>query len=566
MAKASANVVFSLATRNRFWFGMISRVSTTLSSSAMPASAKRIRRWPSKWNGLVTTPMVRMPSARAVLAIMGAAPVPVPPPMPAVTNTMLAPERWSRISSRTSCAAAAPTSGCEPAPKPCVTWVPIWMMRCAFDMASACASVLATMKSTPCRPAAIMLLTALPPAPPTPNTIMRAFISRISVMSVIFASRLLRQAGNERTRIATYKPCGLLPLWSRLDVPVGAQLFRGCRSSRRLGHRSAEPPPQLQAVPSPPWLPQSRRSPAAAQPSDDRRARARARKLLCDRLPLLRAARSPPSMPRSLPLMGRCCLPGDHLVAEAYAAFQRDQRSPGLCHHPKVSAATGVAWQANKRPLARFSGGHLVLLSQKVAFYEVGWNQLNGEIHVSTEAAMGHRRSGTIESRFAEYVEGLVSVIGHADRAQPLRDYCAGLMMPCERKSVEPLAAVTAPARVAAQHQSLLHFVGEGHWSDEAVLAKVREMVLPEIERRGPIEAWIIDDTGFPKKGRHSVGVARQYCGQLGKEDNCQVAVSLSLANDHASLPVTYRLYLPQEWTSDDERPPCADVRHRSSI
>jgi SRSO17 transposase len=167
---------------------------------------------------------------------------------------------------------------------------------------------------------------------------------------------------------------------------------------------------------------------------------------------------------------------------------------------------------------------------------------------------MGHRRSGTSESRFADYVEGLVSVIGHADRAQPLRDYCTGLMMPCERKSVEPLAAVTAPARVAAQHQSLLHFVGEGNWSDAVVLTKVREMVLPAIERHGPIEAWIIDDTGLPKKGRHSVGVARQYCGQLGKEDNCQVAVSLSIANAHASLPVAYRLYLPQEWTSDAER------------
>jgi len=69
-------------------------------------------------------------------------------------------------------------------------------------------------------------------------------------------------------------------------------------------------------------------------------------------------------------------------------------------------------------------------------------------------------------------------------------------------------------------------------------LAKVRELVLPGIERHGEIEAWIIDDTGFPKKGRHSVGVARQYCGQLGKPDNCQVAVSLSLANHHASLPV----------------------------
>ena len=116
------------------------------------------------------------------------------------------------------------------------------------------------------------------------------------------------------------------------------------------------------------------------------------------------------------------------------------------------------------------------------------------------------------------------------------------------------MAAVTAPSRVAAQHQSLLHFVGEGRWSDELVLAKVREMVLPKIEQEGPIEVWIIDDTGFPKKGRHSVGVARQYCGQLGKEDNCQVAVSLSIANHHASLPVAYRLYLPQDWADDGDR------------
>jgi SRSO17 transposase len=158
------------------------------------------------------------------------------------------------------------------------------------------------------------------------------------------------------------------------------------------------------------------------------------------------------------------------------------------------------------------------------------------------------------EVRFSAYVEELVGVIGHADRAKPLRDYCQGLMLPCERKSVEPMAAVTAPERTAAQHQSLLHFVGEGRWSDERVLAKVREMVLPAIERHGPIDAWIIDDTGFPKKGTHSVGVARQYCGQLGKQDNCQVAVSLSLANAHASLPVAYRLYLPESWASDPAR------------
>jgi SRSO17 transposase len=163
-------------------------------------------------------------------------------------------------------------------------------------------------------------------------------------------------------------------------------------------------------------------------------------------------------------------------------------------------------------------------------------------------------RANESESRFAGYVEGLVSVIGHADRAGPLHDYCVGLMLPGERKSVEPMAAKTAPARTSAQHQSLLHFVGVAAWSDEKVLGKVCEMVLPEIERHGPIEAWIIDDTGFPKQGSHSVGVARQYCGQLGKRDNCQVAVSLSIANHHASLPVACRLYLPQDWAQDGER------------
>src|SRR6202047_3444816 len=167
---------------------------------------------------------------------------------------------------------------------------------------------------------------------------------------------------------------------------------------------------------------------------------------------------------------------------------------------------------------------------------------------------MGLRRSEAIASRFAAYVEGLTSVFGVPPVPKPLRDYCTGLMMPCERKSVEPMAAVTAPERTAAQHQSLLHFVGEGKWSDAKVLAKVRELVLPQIGRRGSIEAWIIDDTGFPKKGIHSVGVARQYCGQLGKQDNCQVAVSLSLANHHASLPVAYQLYLPQDWAQDRER------------
>jgi SRSO17 transposase len=181
-------------------------------------------------------------------------------------------------------------------------------------------------------------------------------------------------------------------------------------------------------------------------------------------------------------------------------------------------------------------------------------NQLWGEIRSSAGAGMDLQSTGGSEARFDAYVEGLVSVIGHADRAGPLRDYCVGLVMPGERKSVEPIAAVTAPARTAAQHQSLLHFVGQSPWRDEKVLSKVDEMVRPAIERHGPIEAWIIDDTGFPKKGEHSVGVARQYCGQNGKVENCQVAVSLSLANHHASLPVAYRLYLPEDWAADSKR------------
>jgi len=162
--------------------------------------------------------------------------------------------------------------------------------------------------------------------------------------------------------------------------------------------------------------------------------------------------------------------------------------------------------------------------------------------------------SGGSEARFAAYVEALGQVLGHADRQEPMRDYCLGLLMPIARKSVEPLAAVTAPATVAAKHQSLLHFVGNAAWSDAAMLGKVSELVLPAIERSGPIEAWIIDDTGFPKKGQHSVGVTRQYCGQLGKQDNCQVAVTLSLANHDASLPVAYRLYLPEDWAQDQAR------------
>src|SRR5579862_7465925 len=155
---------------------------------------------------------------------------------------------------------------------------------------------------------------------------------------------------------------------------------------------------------------------------------------------------------------------------------------------------------------------------------------------------------------FAAYVGELASVIGHVGRVAPLHDYCAGLLASEGRRSVEPMAALTAPAEVSVQHQRLLHFVGEADWSDARVLMKVRQLVVPVIEDGEPIKAWIIDDTSYPKQGNHSVGVHHQYCGQLGKQANCQVVVTLSIANHHASLPVAYRLYLPQTWAKDRKR------------
>ncbi len=158
------------------------------------------------------------------------------------------------------------------------------------------------------------------------------------------------------------------------------------------------------------------------------------------------------------------------------------------------------------------------------------------------------------EKSLAAYLDGLARAAGHADRHEPLKDDCKGLLLPGERKSIEPMAARLHPDRVQAARQSLHHLVAKAPWDDEAVLREVRRRVMPLMQQRGPIVAWIVDDTGIPKKGRHSVGVARQYCGQLGKQDNCQVAVSLSAATREASLPVGWRLSLPEEWARDRER------------
>ncbi len=170
------------------------------------------------------------------------------------------------------------------------------------------------------------------------------------------------------------------------------------------------------------------------------------------------------------------------------------------------------------------------------------------------------RREGQAGDRFEEYVHRLGEAIGHADRREPLRAYLTGLLLSGERKSVEPMAARIEPRRVGARHQSMHHFVAKAPWDDQAVQTTGRDHALAQLERHAPVQAWIVDDTAIPKKGKHSVGVARQWCAILGKQDNCQVAVTVSLANSTMSVPCTWRLYLPEEWAQNRRRRKAAEI------
>ena len=169
---------------------------------------------------------------------------------------------------------------------------------------------------------------------------------------------------------------------------------------------------------------------------------------------------------------------------------------------------------------------------------------------------MGHGKSQDEKrkERFEGYVAKLIDAVGHKDRAGPCRNYCVGLLLPGDRKSMEPIAARIEPEAVSRQHQSIHHFVSKADWDDQSVINVAASNVIPAMQAKEDIAAWIVDDTGIPKKGEHSVGVARQYCGRLGKQDNCQVAVSLSVANSLASVPVAYKLYVPEEWANDKKR------------
>ena len=154
---------------------------------------------------------------------------------------------------------------------------------------------------------------------------------------------------------------------------------------------------------------------------------------------------------------------------------------------------------------------------------------------------------------FERYMAHLSEGLAHVDRHAGLRGYCTGLILPLKRKSVEPMASCLAPDATRSRHQSLHHFVADSAWSDEQMLNRVAQWVVPTMDL-GKGGWWIVDDTGFPKQGEHSVGVARQYCGVLGKQDNCQVAVSVTLACQSGSLPVAWQLYLPEGWANDKLR------------
>ncbi len=163
--------------------------------------------------------------------------------------------------------------------------------------------------------------------------------------------------------------------------------------------------------------------------------------------------------------------------------------------------------------------------------------------------AAGIRR---IENYFARIGE----VLGNAKRRSSFAAYAMGLLGGAERKSVEPMAALVCrdPRKMDAAHQRLLHFVSDSRWSDREVRRVAARYAVAALTKREPIEAWILDDTGFLKQGSHSVGVQRQYSGSAGKITNCKIGVSLSVATRAEHLPVDFELYLPESWTEDPAR------------
>jgi SRSO17 transposase len=163
----------------------------------------------------------------------------------------------------------------------------------------------------------------------------------------------------------------------------------------------------------------------------------------------------------------------------------------------------------------------------------------------------------SLETRLTRFLEELIEPMGRSERRHWARVYVQGLLLDGDRKSIEPMADRIPEADV----QALRQFVGQSPWAVEHVQQRLAEKV---VDLLGEPEVWILDETSFPKAGEHSVGVARQYCGALGKVANCQVAISLHWSSAEASCPLGWRLYLPQEWIEDPER--AAEVKLPAGI
>jgi SRSO17 transposase len=160
------------------------------------------------------------------------------------------------------------------------------------------------------------------------------------------------------------------------------------------------------------------------------------------------------------------------------------------------------------------------------------------------------------QRRLVAYLTQIGDVLHFVKRRASFATYALGLLGDGERKSVEPIAARACPdpSETDAAHQRLLHFLSDSDWSDRDVRRIAADYAISEMTARAPIDSWIIDDTGWLKQGKHSVGVQRQYTGSAGKITNCQIGVSLTLSNRFDHVPVDFELYLPVSWTEDAVR------------
>ena len=149
-------------------------------------------------------------------------------------------------------------------------------------------------------------------------------------------------------------------------------------------------------------------------------------------------------------------------------------------------------------------------------------------------------------SELTKFLTPLVATLGRSERRRAAMHYVEGLLIPGQRKSIEPMAA-----RLGVDAQSLQQLLTSSPWSDEALWKALRREVIPHLE---PLEAWVVDETGWLKQGQHSVGVSHQYCGAVGKSANCQVSVELVVSEGWVAAPIAAQLYLPRSWSEDAAR------------